>query len=231
MKLSTIFSMIGLLSVLLLVQPSEAQILLTTQNTINVRGQIDAGSMAEVKMKLFKLNLARGSSQYPIYLVMNTPGGSVVAAEGLVQFARSFRNVETITLEAASAGASIVQGIQGKRHILPNGTMMFHRAQVGIQGQVNEGEVESRLAYIKSILLQEDARTANRLGISVEEFKRRAKDEYWLYGIKAVVDRAADDVVGVSCTTQLVNRTTTQTISFGPFGSAEFEISDCPTIN
>lgn len=223
-----LFSTIVLATVLLSVH-AKAQILLTTQNTINVRGEVTDQSMAKVRRRIFDLDQARGNGNYPIYLVMNTPGGSITAGEELIQYARSFRNLETVTIFAASMGAAIVEGIQGKRHILPNGTLMFHRATLGMQGQVSEGEFESRLAYYKTIILQVDARNASRLGLTVPQYKAKAKDEYWLYGMQALVDRAADDIVSISCTPQLVKRTSKETLNFG-FFAIEVENSECPTL-
>lgn len=209
--------------------PSAAQILLTTQNTVNIRGEVTPLSMSEAKKRLFDLDVARGKSTYPIYLVLNTPGGDIDAGEDFIQFARSFKNVETITIFAASMGAGIVQGIQGKRHILPNGTLMFHRATLGLQGQVSEGEFESRLAYIKSVIMTMEVRNANRLRITLQDYKSKVKDELWYYGIQALTGNAADDLVSISCTKQLAQRTTEQEIDVG-FFVMKVQRSECPTL-
>lgn len=214
---------------LMISKPASAQILLTTQNTVNIRGEINQGSIAKAKYELYRLSIARGSMKYPIYLVMNTPGGDIQAGEDFIQFARSFRDVETITIFAASMGSGIVQGVGGKRHILPSGTMMFHRATLGLQGRVSEGEFESRLAYIKTVILQLELRNANRLGIDLVTYKSRVKDELWYYGMQALVNRAADDIVSVTCTPQLVNKKETVIIDLG-FLQIEREQSYCPTL-
>lgn len=211
-------------------QPTHAQITLTTLNTLNVRGNVSQDSMAKAKAKLFELNLLRGNSTYPIYIVLNTPGGDVMAGEDFIQFARSFQNIETITIFAASMGAGIAEGVQGKRHILPNGTLMFHRATVGLQGQVSEGEFESRLAYIKTVILHMESRNATRMNLSLQDYKAKVKDELWYYGPQALINAAADDLVSVTCTPQLVKKKTKGTLNLG-FFEIDVQLSECPTIN
>jgi ATP-dependent protease ClpP protease subunit len=204
-------------------------ILLTTANTVTIRGEVSHESMQKAKLELMEAYIFRGQQTYTIYLVLDTPGGSIMAGEDFIQMAKQLDNVETITLDAASMGSAIVQGLPGKRNIVSNGTLMFHRASMGIQGQVSEGEVESRLAYLKVIIKDLETRNADRMGLSLTEYKALSKDEYWLYGKQAVEKRAADEIVNVRCSNALINSFTSITIDMLLFQST-LKFSKCPVL-
>ena len=63
-----------------------------------------------------------------IYIVVNSPGGSVTAGMKFITFANGIDNVKTITITAISMGSAIVEALPGERLIVPNATFMFHRA-------------------------------------------------------------------------------------------------------
>lgn len=203
-KLLTLFGAVPLLASCVTVTVHAKELLLTPENTVNIRGEVTEQSVNEWQNKLFKLSQKRGDSNYPIYLVLDTPGGDVIAGLHFIEFASTVPNVETVTLHAASMGSGIVEHLPGARHITSNGVLMFHRARVTLSGQVADGELESRLKYIRDMVGVLEAKNASRMSMPLDAYKAAVKDEMWLLGQTAVDKKAADDIVSVKCSLQLM---------------------------
>lgn len=198
-------------------------------NTLTIRGPIDGASMAEAMIELSKLALLRNFSNYTIYIVLDSPGGSIDAGEQFIEYAKMFSNVKTLTLDAASMASAIVEAMPGERLALESSTMMFHRAQAGIEGQIEDGELETRVAYVKKRVRAMEQKNADRIGISLDEYKKKVKDEWWIYGKDLVTEKVADRIVEAVCTKSLIEKRVTKTIgSF--FFTATIEFSQCPLI-
>ncbi|MEZ0209219.1 MAG: ATP-dependent Clp protease proteolytic subunit, partial [Candidatus Paceibacterota bacterium] len=117
---------------------------LGTANTVNFRGVVNDEMAQGAALELLRLNKLRGDKDYPIYIVMDTPGGNIDSGEAFIEIAKSIPNVKTITLFAASMGSAVVEALPGERLILDSGILMFHRAKGQVGGQFETGELESR---------------------------------------------------------------------------------------
>lgn len=206
------------------------KIVLNHSNSVVLDTSVNKRSMSDLSMELAELAIKRGSAEYPIYLVINSPGGSIMSGLKFIEFARHFSNVHTITIYAASMAAYIAQAMPGKRYILGTGNMMFHRASISnFGGQIVYGEFESQYQHVKKMVLSMEKQNANRIGISIDEYKKRSKDEWWLWGAEAVSRKTADEVADVLCTPALIKDVKTirqRTI----FGTIKVKRSACPTI-
>lgn len=206
------------------------EILLTTQNVCSITSAVDSNSMKAVKDCLAKKVAARKNKSYPIYLYLNTPGGSVYDGLRFIKFAKNIRNLHTITEFSASMGAAIMQGLPGKRYLVEDGIVMFHRARGSVQGQFEDGELESRLRLWKKIVRKMEIMQANRIGISLSEYKERRMNEWWLYGNEAVTSNVADEEVVVKCSHLLMSKKSKRTVR-GFIGNYEVEESNCPLLD
>lgn len=204
-------------------------ILLTPENTITIRGVIEESSMVQAQMKLSELSKLRGMDNYPIYIVLDSPGGSIIDGEDFIQFATTFRNVHTITIFAASMASAIVQAIPGKRLIVNRGEQMFHRAKGQFRGQFETGEVESRLLRAKALVRHLETRNAKRMGLSIEIYKNLVVNELWLYGDENVSRKASDEVVRIVCDRPLIDERESVSVR-ALFGSMSMIFSGCPLI-
>lgn len=202
---------------------------LTPQNTYTLRGEINADSATEAQKALFKLVETRGSSAYPLYLVLDSPGGSIMDGLDLINAIQSIPHLNTITIFAASMASAIVEHLPGERLIAKNGTLMFHRAKGGVQGQFEDGELESRLAFYKSIVRGMEQVNADRMGKSLEAYKAAVVNELWLYGQQAVDYKAADRIVAITCSQELRDSSTVvREASF--FSVINVSYSGCPLL-
>jgi ATP-dependent protease ClpP protease subunit len=158
---------------------------------------------------------------------MDSPGGEVDSGIQFIEFAKTIPNLRTITIFAASMASGIVEGLPGIRLITGNGFLMFHRATGEFSGQFEMGEVEHRLALAKEVILELEKQNAARLKISIEDYKNKIKDEYWLLSKKAVLEKAADKVIDIVCSKELIDSRTVLKID-SIFGTAKYEFSNCP---
>lgn len=204
--------------------PFQTHITLTSTNSVVFNEEVTAISCGEALLKLQKL-IKPGVKE--LYLVLDTPGGSVLDGSLFIDAVRSLPvKVHTITIFAASMGYQMVQGFND-RYILETGTLMSHRANGGQKGDIY-GNLDSRLNWIKQVITVMDNRAANRLNISLEEYREQIRDELWIVGQYAVESKNADSVVNVVCDGTLsgTHNKIFQTI----FGKVTVEFSDCPLI-
>lgn len=199
---------------------------LTDKNTVIMDQVFSDNSVSEVMIKIQKLSENMKANE-TIYLVMNTPGGSVDAGLRMLSFIKALpQKVKTLTLFSASMGFQTVQQLD-ERLILDTGTLMSHRATFGCQGEA-EGEIESCMNWVMSMVHDLDQKAAARMQMSTQDYKELIRDEYWAYGDKAVTDKAADRKVLAKCGSSLMG---SRNVVFDTmFGSFDVEMSRCPLI-
>lgn len=177
---------------------------LNTDNSMVIRGEINYESVDKAQKELAALAQKRGNKNYTIYISLDSPGGSIDAGLSFIEFAKQIPNVKTLTVFAASMASGIVEALPGERLVLSSGMLMFHRATVGLSGQIGDGEFESRLKMVKDMVDLLERSNYERMSLSKEEYKSKVKDELWLIGFNAVVEKAADRVVSVNCSSDLI---------------------------
>jgi len=216
------------LSILLAGALAQAKpIVLNTLNTVTFRGTVDGNSITEAQLALTRLVQLRGNADYTIYLVLDSPGGSIIAGDAFIQFAKTIRNLETISIFAASMASAIVEALPGKRYVTANGIVMFHRAAGQFQGYFEDGEIEAQLKMWKSIVRNMEEVNSSRIGISLQEYKSRVIGEYWLYGKEAVTANVVDETADILCSQELIKKrevVVAETI----MGSMDTTWSGCP---
>lgn len=179
---------------------------LEPKNTVNLRGPVNSVSVTKTILSLAELDVLRGSENYPIYLVLDTGGGSIKAGLDLIEYAKNIKNLKTISIFAASMGSAIVEQLPGERLVTESGTLMFHRASGSFEGQFNDGEVESQLAFWKSLVSSLEQKNADRMGMDIKVYKEKSRDELWIYGKDNVTQGAADRVVSLRCSKELLKQ-------------------------
>ncbi len=183
-------------------------ITLTEQNTMSLNGAVDSESVTGLMTKLQELNSI--DTQEPIYLVINSPGGSVYDGFDFIRFAlTSKRKIHTITLFSASMGFQIAQSL-GTRYVAKYSTMMSHRVSGGIQGEA-PGSMDTRLQHLMTHILEQDTLVVSRTKgkQTLQSYANLIRDEYWANSSKAINDGFADEEVLVECDKSLegtVNR-------------------------
>lgn len=204
-------------------------ITLTPENHVLIRNEINDDTVTKAQTEMSQILEKRGRRSYTIYLVLDSPGGSIDAGLNLIESFKTVKNLETITLFAASMASAVVEALPGKRNIIETGTLMFHRARGGVEGQFEEGELESRLNYSKSIVRKMEIDNSNRMGMSLAVYKSLVVNELWIFGKDALTKKAADQVVDVVCTAELIEKRVVENIPV-MMGTARVEFSGCPLL-
>lgn len=203
---------------------------LSTNNVCSLESAVDGQSMKQLKLCLIEKVAFRRGRNYPIYVYLNSPGGSIYQGLRFISFAKTIKNLHTITEFSASMAAAIAQGIPGKRYVVEHGVFMFHRARGGFRGQFEDGELESRLKMWKTIVRGMERMQARRIGITLKNYKKRRMNEWWVYGKENVEENVADAIVTVKCTKSLISRKSKKTVR-AMFGTSTVQVSACPLVN
>jgi ATP-dependent Clp protease protease subunit len=218
--------LVGLAIICNVAKASPVNIVLTESNSVIFNEQVSQEFVSKKTLEIMSKSLKAS----PLYLVLDTPGGSVMAGLRFVDSIKSLGvPVHTITIFAASMGYQFVQEL-GTRYITPSGTLMSHRGYVGgVSGQV-PGELNARVGHIQSVLTGMSERAAKRIGISKEAYEASIINELWLDGSAAVKQNHADAIASVKCDKSLLSETYQQTFNT-LFGAVIVEFSKCPLIS
>jgi ATP-dependent protease ClpP protease subunit len=210
---------------------------LNDSNTVSLKNAVMEDSASEVINELAK---REGNSEPVIYLILDTPGGSVFAGLNLIHFLKGYsKPVKTITIFAASMGFQIVEGNPGERLILDTGVLMSHPMSGGFRGELGTGfSLDNQHGYIKEIIETMDKQVVSRTKgkVSLEEYQKSYDNELWTTGQKAIDKGYADTLVQATCSEELSSSTNfievREFIGFtmmGPMAlQIKYEFSKCP---
>jgi ATP-dependent Clp protease protease subunit len=221
---------LAMLLLLLSTNTLAKDITLNDQNTVVLRGPVTSQSVGDVMSELSALSKV-GDSKDPIYLILNTPGGSVTAGIQLIEYMNTLRRPVHSVVQgmAASMGFQILQN-SNIRYVTKYGTVMSHQASIGgVQGNL-PGQVNSRLKSINDLVrvLDEQAVARTKGKHTLKSYQELIRDEYYAVGKSAVEDGFADEVVSLKCDESL-DGTVTKNVQVFIF-SVEVEFSKCPLI-
>lgn len=206
---------------------TKRKLILEDANTVTLKGAVTNQSVAKVIFEVVQKDLKLSKNQ-PIYLVLDTPGGSVFAGQELIDALKAVdRKIITVTLFAASMGFQIAQNLDD-RLIIDSGTFMSHRATVSGFGGQFDGEFETRYTMMKEVIDNLDLVAATRLKREYDEYKQLILNEYWVHGFNAVQQNAADEVILLTCGESMLG---TETERFNAlFFEVDVTFSKCPVI-
>ncbi|MEO0647870.1 MAG: ATP-dependent Clp protease proteolytic subunit [Cyanobacteria bacterium J06650_10] len=147
----------------------------------------------------YMLYLDSEDSTKPIYLYINSPGGSVTAGMAIydtMQYIKS--EVVTICVGlAASMGAFLLNaGSKGKRLALPHSRIMIHQPSGGV-GRRQATDIEIEAARIVQVRRDLNELMAVHSGKSVEEIAKDSDRDYFMSAAEAkeygLIDRVIEE--------------------------------------
>ena len=198
-------------------------VVLTTKNVITIKGPISGSTESSFATALFSTDY----DDDEVVVFLDSPGGSIVAGNGIIASMKaSGKKIICVAKFAASMAFVILQSCD-KRYVLDSSIIMQHVASYGVNGQAPNNV--SMVNFLEKMVETMDRKQAKRIGLEYDEFKARTRNDLWLYGVDAVSFGAADEVVNVTCTSRLVKKRTSITVS-SLFGSREFTFSGCPLV-
>ena len=174
------------------IHKSIKQLELTSANTILLVGEIGA----EQSLLGQEINM-KAQSGKPLYLLINSPGGSVLDGNMIVSAIQaSSVPIYTICFQMCASMASAIFEAGVKRYMVDRSILMFHEASGGVQGQFNQ--MKSRLNIFDKLVYKMDKDIAARVGIPLDQFLAKLPNELWLDAEDAVQQHYADGLVNVN---------------------------------
>jgi ATP-dependent Clp protease, protease subunit len=197
------------------------KVVLTEKNLIVLRGQVTSQSTAKIAQQILS------SQEEDLYLYISSPGGSILAGQSLIYAMQtSGKRVHCIASVAISMAYAITQGCTS-RLVMPHSIMMQHVASYGLEGQ--DPNNRTFLKFLTDMIDELEETQAARMGLKVEDFKAKTRNDWWMYGAAAVKNNAADKLAAVSCSKELAAKTYKENIQVFIF-SINVTWSACPLI-
>lgn len=149
------------------------------------------------------LFLESEAPEKPIYMYINSPGGSVTAGMAIYD-TMQFISCPVSTLcmgQAASMGAFLLAaGEKGMRYSLPNSRIMIHQPSGGFRGQATDIDIQAReilhlKEHLNKILANNTGKPVDQVVIDTERDYFMSADEACTYGLIDKVLTSRSDVV------------------------------------
>jgi ATP-dependent protease ClpP protease subunit len=159
---------------------------LTDSNSISIVGTVDGTNITPVIERIESMQ-----DNEELFIFIDSNGGSVVDGLPLVELLNSTdKKITCVARKAISMAFSIFQACP-TRLVTPYAILMQHRIAAGMQGTPEE--LNSRASVgkkLEDLLNKSDAR---RLKLSVDEFEKLVRYEFWLVGASDIINNKAAD--------------------------------------
>ena len=140
--------------------------------------------------------LAAQDPEKPIFLYINSPGGSVTAGMAIYDTMQYIEpEVVTVALGmAASMGQLLLTaGTPGKRYATPHARILMHQPSGGVGGTASDIRINANLILQMKQELAEI--NAQRTGKSVEKIREDSERDHWFTAQEALEDGFIDHVI------------------------------------
>lgn len=152
-----------------------------TNRLIELSSGINMGSIKDAQKKLLKYDQ---ESNEPIWIRINSPGGSVDAGLILIDTMHAVKSPTYCIVEskAYSMGA-IILTFCDKRYGYPHATFMLHEASYGTVG--DDLSNRSKMDFLTTYLDRVHVEIAGRLNMDVKAYRAKIRDAWWLLADEA----------------------------------------------
>lgn len=180
--------------------PIEAITLNKTNYTL-LLGEVNADSVNVVMN-----DITQSNPNKTFYLVIESPGGDVIEGRRLVSYLQTTdRKIVCIARTAISMAYVTLQACP-VRLVMESSILMTHQIAGSASGPLRD--ITARLVYMQKLADLYDGLIAARMGLTVEDYRRKMIPEWWMVGPKDILDnKAADKEVKVVCTKELEKAT------------------------
>ena len=142
------------------------------------------------------LYLASESSEKPINLYINSPGGVIYSGLGVydtMQYVGAPVSTICVGLAASMGSVLLAAGEDGSRACLPNSRVMIHQPMGGAEGQASDIEIQAEeIMWLKQRLYEI---LALHTGQTIEQIEDDADRNYWMSATEAEAYGLVDKVL------------------------------------
>lgn len=209
---------------------NQEAVVLSADNTLVLNSEVNGDSVGALIVKAKELDAKLGHGK-PLYLYLNTPGGSIQSGLELIEVLNGLgRPVHTVTVFGASMGFQIAQNLD-TRYILKSGILMSHRAAGQFQGSfggTSPSQIDERMHVFVQMTKEMDEQTVKRTNgkQTLKSYQEAYANEMWLTGQEAVAGGYADKVTNVKCDKTLGGTSKHQVEFLGMI--IQYETDNCP---
>jgi ATP-dependent Clp protease protease subunit len=159
----------------------EGKPVVLSQRVVEIAGGISFDLMKKAQREV--LEFASHGNE-PIWLRINSPGGSVDAGLILVDTMKAVKApIHCIVESAAYSMGAIILSYCDKRYGLPHATYMLHEASYGTAGE--DPQNRSKLDFLTKYLDRMHEEIARNLKMDVKKYRARIRDAWWMLSDEA----------------------------------------------
>lgn len=172
------------------------------ENVVTLLDEVNSFTVNEV---IKAINDFNKKNSKPIYLVMDSPGGSVFDGARLITTIEASKNpVNAINVGLCASMCFMILEHSQVRLAVNRTILMAHPAslQMMVNGEVDK--IHSRISFLKRFVDKMDIYIAKRSGMTYEVFKAKSMAESWKDSEDALADNILDEIVSLN-TSELTN--------------------------
>lgn len=161
------------------------------KRTVIIKGPIRDENIDQVVE--YMTNLEENSAE-PIYVLIDSPGGSILAGERLISAMESAKGpVYTVCTGLCASMAAVLHAYGTKRYAQNRAILMYHDAAGGFEG--NFARMKSQFTLVQRKVDKVDEYICYRAHIDCKEFRNKKLNETWLDAEDAMSMGFVDAVV------------------------------------
>jgi ATP-dependent Clp protease, protease subunit len=152
-----------------------------SQRIIDISGGIGFDPMKKAQKEVLEL---ASQGDEPIWLRINSPGGSVDAGLILIDTMRAVKApIHCIVESSAYSMAAIILTYCDKRYGMPHATFMLHEASYGTAG--DDPSNRSKIDFLTKYLDRLHEEIARNIKMDPKKYRARIRDAWWLLADEA----------------------------------------------
>lgn len=150
--------------------------------------------MDSVGIIIRQMEEARKAGIKRIFLVITSPGGSVVAGGRLIAYMDAVpMQIDTVCETFCASMAAHIHQAGKNRYMVDRSLLMFHRASGAVQGTLEQ--MDSEISMYRDYVNRLDQNAATKAGIPFEQFKEIMGRDLWIDGQSALNMGLTDKLV------------------------------------
>lgn len=177
-----------------LVSEAKSEALVLNDRLVRLEGSININSAREVKKQM--LNLYMDDDKKPIYLLINSPGGSVMAGRSIIDVMTMIKTPIHCQVVGMSASmAALITMHCDKKFMTPSSFLLFHQMSIRIPDYTQIREMEADLKFWRAYWEELMKSTAKKMNMPYEEFFEKNNNTWMITAQQAKDAGYIDDLL------------------------------------
>lgn len=171
------------------------QLTLKSKNTLTLFEEVTGVNSDKIAFRIREMN--QENSNEPIVLLLDSPGGSVIAGSKIISaIEASRRPVYTVCVTLCASMAAMIHSYGNIRMSVDRSILMFHNASGGAQGEVPR--MLSLLHTLDRYIKKMDNNVITRSKLDSKHYYELVQNELWIDGEDALEMGLTDELVSLS---------------------------------